>query len=208
MMRGASSGRFVLLIVALGCASNPARTERPDGDRTEEPEFVAAREAAEPEFETQADALAAGAYEPFVHPDSLPQPAPGKPGQGPRREDLTTPRVAGDPSTEELLGTLERPDSYNPLSRGASPVGPSTAVSGESAGAWTLQIGAFGTEAGALVRIRQLERDFPDLSAWSVRGEVHRVFLGRFTNRAAAERARAVVASGGYPDAWITSADP
>lgn len=183
---------LALLANLAGCASAPARETAPDRDRTDDPEFVAAREAARPEFETQADALAAGVYEPFVHPDSVTGAV--VPPAGAAR-----PSPSGDPTTQELLGTLERPPTYNPVPTQAP---------------WTLQMGAFDTEAGALVRIRQLEREFPDLPLWTAAGDapaggagerLHRVFMGRFGDRGAAESARSAVADR-HPDAWVTRA--
>jgi cell division septation protein DedD len=180
-------------LLAAGCASGGAgRTSAPaTRDRTDDPELAAAREAARPEFETQADALAAGVYEPFVHPDSVrpgaadPAPFPAVIPEGP------------DPSTEELLGTLGAEGPYNAVEspRDVPPVG----------GEWTLQLGAFESETGALVRVRQIASDFPDLPRWYEReaGSV-RVFVGRFADRVEAERARARVADAGYSDAWVT----
>lgn len=185
---------LILLLVVAGCASAPSRSEPPGPDRTQDPEFAAARADAEPEFATQADALAAGVYEPFVHPDSVRGEARGQP------RPLTTPRTAGDPSTEELLGTLGRDTTYNRRGEAAA-VRAAPAV-----GEWTLQMGAFDTEAGALVRVRELESEFPQHVAWFAAGEVYRVFLGRFADRGAAERVRALAIDAGYPDAWITRA--
>lgn len=179
----------LVLVIASACASSPERrAPATSGDKSDDAEFTAAREAAEREreFDTQADALAAGVYESFVHPDSVTgRPAP------PATAALTTPRVEGDPSTEELIGTLEPPPTYNP------PV---------ESGQWTLQVGAFNSETGALVRIRQLEQEFPELARWFVDGDVYRVYLGRFVDRGIAEQWRNHVAQRGYPDAWITRA--
>lgn len=143
----------------------------------------AAGEAADQEFETQADALAAGVYEPFVHPDSLHPAAAVRPSPVAGLEE------GPDPSTEELLGTLGEEAPYN------------------AGGEWTLQLGAFESETGALVRIREIARDFPQLARWYVReGDRVRVFAGRFADRAEAERERARVAQAGYPDIWVTRA--
>jgi hypothetical protein len=180
---------LLALVIAGACASSPdRRAPTTSGDKSDDAEFSAARETAqrEREFDTQAEAIAAGVYEPFVHPDSvIGAPAP------PATPELTTPRVAGDPSTEELIGTLDAPATYNP------PVG---------SGQWTLQMGAFNSETGTLVRIRQLEEEFPELPRWFVDGDVYRVYLGRFVDRATAERWRTHVAQRGYPDAWVTHA--
>lgn len=179
----------LVLMIATACASSPERrAPATSGDKSDDAEFTAAREAAEREreFETQADALAAGVYESFVHPDSV----AGRPPP-PVTPALTTPRVEGDPSTEELIGTLEPQPTYNP--------------SVES-GQWTIQMGAFNSETGALVRIRQLEQEFPELAQWFVDGDVYRVYLGRFVDRGTAEQWRNHVAQRGYPDAFITRA--
>ncbi len=182
-------GAALVLVIASACAGSPERrAPASSGDKSDDAEFAAAREAAERqrEFETQADALAAGVYEPFVHPDSV----GGRPPT-PATRALTTPRVEGDPSTEELIGTLEPQPTYNP------PV---------ESGQWTIQIGAFNSETGALVRIRQLEQEFPELARWFVDGDVYRVYLGRFVDRGKAEEWRNHVAQRGYPDAFITHA--
>lgn len=179
----------VVLVIAAACAGSPERrTPASSGDKSDDAEFAAAREAAERqrEFGTQADALAAGVYETFVHPDSV----DGRPPP-PATRALTTPRVEGDPSTEELIGTLEPQPTYNP------PV---------ESGQWTIQIGAFNSETGALVRIRQLEQEFPELARWFVDGDVYRVYLGRFVDRGTAEQWRNHAAQRGYPDAFITRA--
>ena len=185
----ARCGVLLALVIAGACASSPERrAPATSGDKSDDAEFGAARDAAqrEREFDTQAEAIAAGVYEPFIHPDSvIGAPTP------PATPELTTPRVAGDPSTEELIGTLEPPPTYNP------PV---------ESGQWTLQMGAFNSETGTLVRIRQLEEEFPELARWFVDGDMYRVYLGRFVDRATAERWRIHVAQGGYPDAWITRA--
>ncbi len=182
-------GFILMLVIAAACASSPERRAPANrGDKSDDTEFAAAREAAEHEreFDSQADALAAGVYESFAHPDSVAgRPLP------PVTPALTTPRVEGDPSTEELIGTLEPQPTYNP------PV---------ESGQWTIQIGAFNSETGALVRIRQLEQEFPELARWFVDGDVYRVYLGRFVDRATAEQWRNYVTQRGYPDAFITRA--
>jgi cell division protein FtsN len=176
-----------------GCASSgappPAAQPR---DRTDDPELAAARRAAVPEFETQADALAAGVYETFQHPDSV---AP---------LDAASPALpAGvepgpDPSTEELLGTLGAVDPYKEVE-------PPAVDLTDERGEWTLQLGAFESETGALVRIRQIASAFPRLPRWYVRdGERVRVFVGRFPDRIEAERERTRLAEAGYPDVWVT----
>ncbi len=182
-------GTALMLVITAACASSPERkAPATSGDVSDDAEFTAAREAAEREreFDTQADALAAGVYESFVHPDSV----AGRPPP-PATPALTTPRVEGDPSTEELIGTLEPPPTYNP------PV---------ESGQWTIQMGAFNSETGALVRIRQLEQEFPELARWFVDGDVYRVYLGRFVDRGTAEQWRNHVAQRGYRDAFITRA--
>jgi hypothetical protein len=70
---------------------------------------------------------------------------------------------------------------------------------------WTLQIGAFGSETGALVRVRELQQRFPDLPAWRVTGNdgLVRVFLGRFRDERAGGLARERARSAGYLDAWV-----
>jgi cell division septation protein DedD len=189
---------------AVACASARAPSPSPPADRTDDPEFVAALEAAERQFETQADALAAGVYEPFVHPDSV-RPGPSEtPVSTPFVESPAVDFGPDDPSTAELLGTLPAPGQYNPP--GETPLGapadPSTAGT-----AWTLQVGAFDAETGALVRLRQLERDFPDWPHWHVaEAGLFRVYVGRFTDRAAAVRARVELGDRGYGDAWIVQA--
>jgi cell division septation protein DedD len=189
----ATAWTFAAAVIALGCASGGAGrgAAAPAADRTDDPELAAARQAARPEFETQADALAAGVYEPFIHPDSLPPAA----GQPPTPEPVFP--DGGDPSTEELLGTLAAEGPYNAeeTPRDLPPDG----------GEWTLQLGAFESETGALVRVRQIARDFPDLPRWYEReGGSVRVFAGRFADRAEADLVRARVADAGYPDAWVT----
>lgn len=193
------------LALATACAS--ARSAPPPpaepGDRTHDPELAAARAAARPEFETQADALAAGVYEKFEHPDSVAAaPAPRTPSGAP--PPATSAIAAGDdPSTEELLGTLDAPGPYN-AGAGATgdgaPAGPASAR-----GEWTLQLGAFESETGALVRIRQIAAEFPALPRWYEReGDVVRVYVGRFADREGAERERARLAAAGFPDVWVT----
>ena len=202
---------LALVATICACASSPERQAAPDRDRTEDPEFVQAREASQPEFETQADALAAGVYEPFVHPDSIAADRGASGGDRPGAVD----RVPGaDPTTEELLGTLDRPPTYNPLREADEAAETAPGDLSRADFSWTLQMGAFDTEAGALVRIRQLERQFPDLPLWTEAGgapggvpgdTLHRVFMGRFGDRQTAESARARIV-GDHPDAWVTRA--
>jgi hypothetical protein len=190
---------------ALACSSSPERRGEATPDRTRDPEFEAARDAARPEFESQAEALAAGVYEPFVHPDSLAAGRGLDPDTPVGRAAPTTPRDRGDPSTEELLGTLGSDVQYN----GRVPADVSAEVAAPDPtsreGAWTLQIGAFGSETGALVRVRELQQRFPDLPAWQATGDdgLVRVFLGRFPDESAGAGARERVRSAGYPDAWV-----
>ena len=190
---------IAILLVLTACASSPRRPGEQPRDRTGDPEFEAAVMAADREFETQADALAAGVYEPFVHPDSI-GVAPGRTVQRPP----ATPAPAappvdfgpGDPSTEELLGTLDSTPTYNQSREPPS-----------SDSLWTVQAGAFGAETGAFVRLRQLERDFPDLPRWHVvDGGLFRVYVGRFANRADADRVLGRMADRGYGDAWVAPA--
>jgi cell division septation protein DedD len=119
---------LALAATSAGCAH---RGGPPPRDATQDPEFQAALRSARPEFPNQSDALAAGLYEPFVHPDSLPPLAAGRPG-GAAVEPVTpglsgggaaailpppmnargsraTPRVdyGEDPTTEELLASLD-----------------------------------------------------------------------------------------------------
>lgn len=189
-----------LALAAVGCASSPDRRPETTPDRTHDPEFEAARDASQPEFETQAEALAAGVYEPFVHPDSV---GPSL-AEGPTP---TTPRERGDPSTAELLGTLGQDVQYNRRG-GDVPRGNAAAGRTPAPGVWTLQTGAYGSETGALVRERELERAFPDLPVWHVSGGdgLVRVYLGRFAERDAAELALARLAARGYADAWVVRA--
>jgi hypothetical protein len=193
---------------ALACASTPERRGEATPDRTGDPEFEAAREAARPEFESQAEALAAGVYEPFVHPDSVAAGQARGPGAPAGRVAPTTPPERGDPSTGELLGTLGPDVQYN---RGvAASVSAAVAAPDPTSGqgVWTLQMGAFGSETGALVRVRELQQRFPDLPVWPVTGRdgLVRVFLGRFQNEAAGGPARERVRDAGYPDAWVVRA--
>lgn len=179
-------GPALALIGLVGCASAPSADRAPAGSSGEasgDPEFRSAVEAAEREFETQEDALAAGVYETFVHPDSIGGVGSAEP-RGVTRSD------EGDPSTAELLGTLDAPEPYN-----RAP---------EEEATWTLQMGAFGSESGALVRIENLQRTFPGLPTWFARGEVYRVYLGRFGDRRGAERLRARAIEQGYADAFVT----
>lgn len=194
--------RFAVVLAAaatLGCASSPERGPAVEPrDRTDDPELTAAREAARPEFETQADALAAGVYEPFVHPDSVRPAVPDAAAMG--RDP------GGDPSTAELLGTLGEVVPYNGGQEEPGPTVPAPTVDIPPAGGeWTLQLGAFESETGALVRIRQIASDFPRLPRWYEReGGRVRVFVGRFPDRSSAERERERVAEAGYPDIWVT----
>ena len=189
------------------CASAPERRAEPPRDRTADPEFAAAREAARPEFESQADVLSAGVYERFVHPDSV------RPAAAPTPAPTVAPgpaRAAGDPSTAELLGTLGAPPAYeHPAPEPtASPSAEAPApLAATAAGPWTLQVGAYATETGAFVRIAQIERDFPDQPRWHESGGgLVRVFLGRFPDRAAAERFRDETRARGYGDAFAVRA--
>ena len=193
---------------ALACGSSPERRGGATPDRTGDPEFEAARAAARPEFETQAEALAAGVYESFVHPDSVAAGRARGLDSPAGRAAPTTLRERGDPSTEELLGTLGSNVQYN---HGVA-ANVSTAVAAPDPtprqGVWTLQMGAFGSETGALVRVRELQERFPDLPAWRVTGQdgLVRVFLGRFRDEVAGGPARERVRSAGYPDAWVVRA--
>lgn len=191
-------GALFAVSVVAACASTP---EPPaPRDRTDDPEFAAARAAARPEFESQADALAAGVYETFSHPDSV-RPAAAPVARPAAPEPV---RSAGDPSTAELLGTLERSGRYDPPSSiGHEAGGAPRAAESQSAGEWTLQVGAYATETGALVRVGQIERDFPGQPRWvAAAGGLVRVYLGRFADRAAAERFRAEAAARGYGDTF------
>ncbi|MDX1661054.1 MAG: SPOR domain-containing protein, partial [Gemmatimonadota bacterium] len=156
---------------------------------------------------------------------------PARPSRPARETGRETPRRSaepgGDPSTEELLGTLAgepwydraeppRPAAEPPSGEPARAANPRSDAPGvddisilddASEGPWTLQLGAYTSETGALVRIRQLERAFPKASRW-YEGEagMWRVYLGRWPDRQRAERARAAVAARGYVDAWVTRA--
>jgi len=200
----APGGALLLGALALACASSPRREAPPPQDRTRDPEFVVAVEAAEREFETQADALAAGVYEPFVHPDSVRPAAPAAAPPAVARAPAQLPEPGpDDPSTEELLGTLDRDEPYHPGQE--SPSVDAARLSGRAV--WTLQVGAFGAETGALVRLRQLARDFPDLPRWhAVESGLFRVYLGRFADAADAERMLGLVVERGYADAWVLRA--
>ncbi|HEU4464071.1 MAG TPA: SPOR domain-containing protein [Gemmatimonadota bacterium] len=203
MRRALRTALVSLAVASAACASSRSASPPPPEprDRTDDPELAAARAAARPEFETQADALAAGVYERFEHPDSVTRAAPAPQGVAAAQP----PVVSGgeDPTTEELLGTLGAPGPYN-AGAGAPgempPDGPASA--GEK---WTLQLGAFESETGALVRIRQVAAEFPTLPRWYEReGGRVRVFVGRFTDRAEAERERTRLAAAGYSDVWVT----
>lgn len=186
------------------CASAPERRAEPPPDRTADPDFVAAREAARPEFETQTDVLAAGVYERFVHPDSVRPAAAARSGGAAAAAPVQ--RAAGDPSTEELLGTLDPPITYNPpasepRAARAPPAAPT------ATGPWTLQMGAYATESGAFVRIDQLARDFPDRPRWHASGGGWvRVYLGRFPDWESAERFLGEAVARGYVDAFVVRA--
>jgi len=180
-------GMVLLALAPLvsACASSSEREVPPPGreDRTNDPEFVAAREAAEREFESQADALEAGVYEPFVHPDSV-RPARETVAEAPPETPPPGRPAAGDPTTEELIGTLGAGARYDPpRERGT----PDVEARDER---WTLQVGAYRSETGALVRIGQMASEFPDLPRWHEVGSdgFVRVYLGRFGDRASAER--------------------
>lgn len=200
------TGALLLVLAALACASS-RETARPGAeprDRTDDPELVAARQAARPEFETQADALAAGVYERFVHPDSVVRSPPGREPGGEPRPGLAGVADGDDPSTEELLGTLGAPGPYNAEAGPAGEIPPAGPAAAREE--WTLQLGAFESETGALVRIRQIASEFPSLPRWYEReGSTVRVFVGRFADRAEAERERARLAAAGYPDVWVTA---
>ncbi|MFN2384281.1 MAG: hypothetical protein ABR559_08470 [Gemmatimonadota bacterium] len=178
-------------LFAAACATAPPSRDGPPPagrpDRTHDPEFAAARAAARPEFASQAEALAAGVYETFVHPDSVrpahPPPVAARPGAAPAD-------AAGDPSTEALLGTLGAPDTYI-----------------SEAAIWTLEMGVLDSETEAFVRIQQLAREFPAWPRWFVAdGAWQRVYLGRFPDRGAAESARAEAGACGYGEARIARA--
>lgn len=189
---------IAVLVASVACSSTP---ERPAGgveDRTDDPEFAVARERADREFESQAEALEAGVYERFRPPDSIATGSTAaEAGRGPRVD-----RRPQDPSTEELLGTLPASAPYNPR-HDATPVEDPRPVGEDH---WSLQMGAFSSESGALVRVRQLEHDFPDVPRWSVRNGVVRVYLGRFGDRGAAASLLERVREKGYADAWVTRA--
>ena len=208
MRTRAWSGACLALVAALACASAPERRGEATPDRTADPEFEAARKAARPEFESQAEALAAGVYEPFVHPDSVAAGGGAGPAARAGRATPTTPRERGDPSTEELLGTLGPDVQYNRGVPGDISTGVGMPDPTSRQGVWTLQIGAFGSETGALVRVRELQHRFPDLPAWRVKGRdgLVRVYLGRFQDESAGEPARERVRAAGYPDAWVVRA--
>jgi cell division septation protein DedD len=190
-----------LWLAAMACASSRSAPPRVEPrDRTDDPELAAARAAAQPEFETQADALAAGVYERFEHPDSVTPAAPAAASIPPPAGGLAG---GDDPSTAELLGTLAAPGPYN---AGAGATGETPPAPASARGEWTLQLGAFESETGALVRIRQIAARFPSLPRWYEReGDTVRVFVGRFADRAQAERERARLAAAGYPDVWVTT---
>ncbi len=197
---------IALALASAACASSrsasPPRAE--PRDRTDDPELAAARAAARPEFETQADALAAGVYEEFEHPDSVGRAAPARRSAPPVAQAPPGVGAGEDPSTEELLGTLGVSRPYN---EDAGPAGETLAAGPASAREeWTLQLGAFESETGALVRIRQIAAEFPTLPRWYEReGGRVRVFVGRFADRAEAERERARLAAAGYADVWVTT---
>lgn len=205
-MRRAHRTALVSLALATAACASSRSANAPQvepRDRTDDPELAAARAAARPEFETQADALAAGVYEEFEHPDSLHPAAPAP--QGASAGVVPSPGVddGEDPTTAELLGTLGAPGPYN---AGAGAPGETPPAGPVSAGEeWTLQLGAFESETGALVRIRQIAAEFPTLPRWYQReGGRVRVFVGRFADRAEAERERVRLAAAGYSDVWVT----
>ena len=190
MLRSRIPAAAVLLSLAVllaACASAPRREAPPrNPDRTDEPEFAAAAaEAARiREFETQADALAAGVYEPFAHPDSVAPAAPA-------RRAAPPPAAAVAPVPAPVQGTPDPPGTYNR----------------EEQFAWTLQAGAFDSETGAFVRLRQLALDFPDLPRWHIaRDGRYHVYVGRFPDRRDAEGLQARAVERGYADAWVTVA--
>jgi cell division septation protein DedD len=143
-------------------------------------------------------------YEKFEHPDSVGRAAPARRPAALVAEAPPGVETGEDPSTEELLGTLGAPGPYN---ADAGPAGETAPAGPASAGEeWTLQLGAFESETGALVRIRQIAAEFPTLPRWYEReGGRVRVFVGRFADRAEAERERARLAAAGYADVWVTT---
>ncbi len=209
---------LALALAVTACASAPPARRAAgasDGDRTHDPRFEAARAAANPEFQSQADALAAGVYERFLPRDSIDVDGAAPVGGFATAADETTPPAAAappvgeDPDTEELIGTLDAAAPYNP--RDADPSADASARPARAAEAarrtWTLQLGAFGNETGARVRVRQLEDDFPGVPAWSIESRgVWRVFLGHFSDRSAADRLRDEAVARGYSDVWTRPA--
>jgi len=203
--RALRTGVWALALASAACASARSPSPRAEPpDRTDDPELAAARAAARPEFDTQADALAAGVYEKFEHPDSVARATPAQRSAAPVAQAPPGVETGEDPSTEELLGTLGVPSPYN---EDAGPAGETPPAGPASVGEeWTLQLGSFESETGALVRIRQIAAEFPTLPRWYEReGGRVRVFVGRFADRAEAERERARLAAAGYGDVWVTT---
>jgi hypothetical protein len=139
------------LILALACGACAHGGEPRPRDATQDPEFQAALKRAKPEFPRQSEALAAGLYEPFVPPESLPaSPVAGfdstelaaasstprtereapppvdasraRPTEGPASSGARTSTAAADPSTEDLLRTLPSAPRAHPSV--PSPVAP------------------------------------------------------------------------------------
>lgn len=234
------------LALALACGACAHGGEAPPRDATRDPELQAALRRARPEFPRQRDALEAGVYETFVPPESVPPPAPDPSGADPAvssipgaeavgglRPEPTTGRPAPgeDPSTQELLASLEGAPGPPPVEAGLRrpparrsevqsdppPAPRETAVAGSAATqppavaaagspvAYALQLGAFSGEAAAQARAREA-RGLAGTLPVEVRreGPLVRVLLGRFRTREEAEAVLRELALRGLGSAWIT----
>jgi cell division septation protein DedD len=207
----------------------------PPRDATADPEFQAALGRARPEFPRQREALAAGLYEPFVPPESLPPPVTGAggspagpgallgPGDGttasaePARIPPAEP--AGSPDTEPARAPDPEPAAAA-AAKPASAADPGDTSLGQTyreapgppvraAPEFALQLGAFSSEAAGRRRAAEARAVAPEEPVRLVDdGALVRVLLGRFGSRAEAEAALQSLAGRGVGPAFVTRAAP
>jgi DedD protein len=130
---GRRSLRFLILAVVCGACAHAGGP--PPQDATQDPDFQAALKRAKPDFPRQRDALAAGLYEPFVPPESLPASPPGGLAAPDRadssssasRAESRTPSSAGrPPSPSDEVAAAAASGSSARASGSAVPSDPST----------------------------------------------------------------------------------